>query len=67
MYVLEEKGLSGGRAEAISAIRHSRTGMKNTPAGVAIGRYRIVNSDRRFEIVSNRRDRDSVSENDILG
>jgi hypothetical protein len=65
MLVLEEKASSARRVEAISAARSSRIGIAKTRGGVAIGRSGIGNGDRRFEIVSNRRDRDSMSGNDI--
>jgi hypothetical protein len=66
MLPLVKKASSTRRAEAISAVESSRTGMAKTRGGVAIGRCGIINGDHRLEIVSNRRDRVSISGNDIL-
>jgi hypothetical protein len=67
MLVLDKKASSARRVEAKFTVRSSRIGMAKTHWGVAIGQCGIVNGDRRFEIVSNQRDRDSMSGNDILG
>jgi hypothetical protein len=67
MLVLEKKASSAKKAEAISAVRSSRIDMAKTRRGVTIGRCGMANGDRRFEIVSNGRNKDSISGNDILG
>jgi hypothetical protein len=67
MLVLDEKASSARRSQAICAVRSSRIGKAETRGGVVIGHCGIANGDRRFEIVSNRRDRNLMSGNDILG
>jgi hypothetical protein len=67
MLVPEEKASPVRRAEVTSVVGSSGIGVAKTGEGVAISRFGILNGDRRFEIVSNRRDRDSISEKDILG
>jgi hypothetical protein len=48
------------RDEVISAVQSSEIGMARTRGRLAIGRSGTVNCDCRFEIVSKRRDRNSM-------